>query len=191
MLFNKTRASEAKQLQKQCIAYQEKKNNPELWAHQCRELIKGYEINFESMTKREVAKIIRERNQSRLTEKAKDMMSLELFCQLYSPSKLPGYLKIPKNKRAGLAKFRLGGYIWESEKREDGSRICGLCGGSENFIHILVDCSGLTELRDTLVPEVQYDNIVQFLTSDDEEKDKRLCLFIDAFFQKRKEQDFF
>lgn len=57
------------------------------------------------------------------------------------------FLFCNKNERSIIARFRLGNFMWESEKLNAITRICPLCRGAHSFGHIIEDCRDLEEIR--------------------------------------------
>ena len=120
------------------------------------------------------------------------------FKDVFQPEK---YLNVITNKwhRCNLARFRIRTMGLQMNRRwfdvgldNPENALCLLCSeGSEDEIHFLYDCRVYNDLRETSaifnIHNLQRYNLVNIMTSSDEEVLKALALFISQIFSKRRE----
>ena len=80
-----------------------------------------------------------------------------------------------------LAKFRLGAWLWRSEKI-DNVRICPLCKQCDGHLHFLLDCPATTDLRETFFKNVDEFNIYHVFNVSCVKTQKTLYNFIQNVF---------
>ena len=113
--------------------------------------------------------------------------TLELIGRLGYKKEGQEYVRLfDKEYRRVFTKFKLGNYVWESKKREDGTRVCCLCNGKEDYNHIIKDCIMLKEERDKIEFLANGEGDVNCVNSLNENEMKQLILFINYWNEMRK-----
>ena len=95
------------------------------------------------------------------------------------------YQKIVKNKnlRRAIARFRLGEYLWSSEKFSDGNRKCPLCEQKDDFIHIMLDCKALDHIRNEFI--FKHLSVKEILDNRDSNIVNEACRYLLQYFNVR------
>ena len=184
-------ASSSRGLQRKCFEFQMRLNSEGWWGSQMLAFIR--ELGMESWVgepmsataKKELRKIIDQRNWNELFEDALSKKSLQFFSRLNHEEN--EYLnQLSRDARRVITYFRLGMFIWQAPKRVDGTRVCVLCGESENAEHLLVDCRGLSNMRQSLPQHFQQLLGVEIMNLKDKSDNLALATFLSAAFKERK-----
>ena len=138
--------------------------------------------------KKKLAKGIKLKQKKEWEKEVDSKTSLELVGRLGYEENGQCYVKnFDKKLRRVYSKFRLGNYIWEGVKRPDGTRVCSLCNGQENYSHILNECVVLEEKRNLHLPDIKEKNI--FLLNTQNRKDvKKIITFLNECYKLRSQK---
>ena len=187
--FYKIQYSDGKALQKLCLQHQLQSRSNVHWAKDVQSRLEAMQLAGavdQSSYKSTIKKHLRESKRNELVYEMQNKKSLRLLNQVLPPVEGAKYVKIlDRTLRAAMAKFRLGNYIYEVGKRPDDSRICVLCGGTETFTHILLDCPGTTEYRKSLP---LTESAIELVSSEKNHIIKALAEFLKTLFNVRKEK---
>ena len=191
--FLKTKVNPQKILQRLCIDF-ELQQGRDNWASRIVSMFQELNLAhlmdepYTKATRKIISKKVNEREFQRLINESVAKPSLYFFQTLEKNVGGASYIHtVNRKERSALAKFRLGGYIWEAPKRKDGSRVCVLCGGTESPSHILKDCQGVEEIRERVIPEACSWSCKELLDSDQKRILSGTAGLIEAFFKLRKE----
>ena len=190
--FVKLKSDHRRPLQRGCLEFQMRTKVEYFWANRVEQLalevgLQDFsELPFNRKTKAMIFKAVQQHCYSELMKDVAEKSSLTVFRQLNLYETGAKYLiYVNKEERRFLAQIRLGTFVWSAEKRRDGTRVCVLCSGAESGWHLLSDCQGLSDLRSSLLPELEFQSAKDILDSHDANLLKRVSEFVKEAFKKR------
>ena len=179
-------------LQKLCLDYQLGIEG-NFWGNQMLSFVKKLGVEswigqpITGVMKKELKKMLDDKNWVEVFEEAETKKSLSLFLRISHGKEGAKYLsKLGKDDRRIIANFRLGTFLWQAPKRDDGTRVCVLCGGCESIEHLLVDCRGVDSYRQQLPQRFQWLSPVEIMNLESKEDLLALAKFCKSVFKERK-----
>ena len=155
--YYKTMDSKGKAFQKFCVNGSERVGIKSWWKqHLERELgsiqIKLQTIDEEGETIRtkisKAKKELDDEGRKKIYILLEDKQTLQNFRQLNHYEKGAAYLEYcGRVNRRIIARIRLGNWNWDSQRDENGNKICPLCREGENLDHVFNECNGMTLMR--------------------------------------------
>ena len=181
-----------KHLQKKCVEFLKNNCQSNNWAKEVESIIENLELNHlrneanAKEHKKQIKGKLRSFHEDTLMSSISERPSLLLLRGQKFFEKGSFYVNIlPRAGRRVIARFKFGSYIWEAEKREDGTRICCLCNGSETPLHVLGDCLGLEEARNRVL---ESGPVLPSLYIEDNQRLDAIHQFLETFFSLRRER---
>ena len=127
-------------------------------------------------------KIDKERDE-RLKLELKEKKTLKFFREV-TREEGEFYLRLDREARAGLAWIRLGQWMWEGIKTEEG-RKCRLCGEKDGLLHLTLQCKEVETERERLKAVLSEFNLVHAVRLRDVELLGELGFFFNKIRRKR------
>ena len=181
-----------KVLQKKCIDYQLKHKIKGWWSDYILKSLSQLKLeevhlsSYTKTTKMRIRQAVESKEWEIINQGAYQMTSLRFFNNLRHERTGAEYIvKVGLSSRRVVARFRTGAFIWEAEKRMDGSRMCCLCGGAESAEHLLTDCPGLNEAREKYLKDFEGKSAVEITNFTTPNSLCKVVSFLALMFQMR------